>query len=134
MPDTAFLDYEHVAVVDDDEAVRFSTARLLKRKGFVTHVFTGGEMFLGEGLRQRFDCILLDVRMPGIDGLGVLRALKAQAGHVAPVIILTGHGDVPLAVEAMKLGARDFIEKPYTPDTLFQSIRNAIDGLPPPSF
>lgn len=117
----------HVAVVDDDEAVRASTLRLLARAGYRADAYADGESFLRDAGHRRYDAILLDVRMPGMDGLAVLRALEVPAGFATPVIVMTGHGDVPLAVEAMKLGAQDFIEKPYRPETLFDAIRLAVD-------
>ncbi len=118
---------ERVAVVDDDGAVRLSTERLLACAGYEIDSYEGGERFVREAPLRDHDCVLLDIRMPGMDGLSVLRALAAQQGVVPPVIILTGHGDVPLAVEAMKLGADAFIEKPYRSDQLLSAIRRAID-------
>lgn len=117
---------EWIAIVDDDEGVRSSTQRLLARAGFRVDAYDGGERFLRAAASRRYDCILLDVWMPDLDGLSVLRALGAQPGPVAPVIVLTGHGDVALAVEAMKLGAEAFIEKPYRPELLLSEIRRAI--------
>lgn len=117
-----------VAVVDDDEAVRMSTERLLRRSGYGVDTYASGVDFLRDAAALRYDCILLDVRMPVMDGLSVLRVLRAQPVPVAPIIVLTGHGDIPLAVEAIKLGAEAFLEKPYDPAALTSSIQNAIDG------
>jgi two-component system response regulator FixJ len=108
-----------IAVVDDDDAVRQSTSRLLTRAGHRVHSFPRGEAFLQADLPANVDCILLDIRMPGLSGIDVLRALKDRPS-VPPVIVLTGHGDVPLAVEAMKLGAAEFLEKPFPPDLLLR--------------
>lgn len=117
-----------VAVVDDDEAVRLSTERLLARSGYRVETYEDGEGFLRGVAARRYDCILLDLRMPGMDGLSVLRALRARSTPAPPVIVLTGHGDIPLAVAAMKLGADAFLEKPYRPDILAAAIREAIDA------
>ena len=104
-------------VVDEDDAVRHSTAYLLTRAGHRVHSFSRGDDLVAEGVPPDADAILLDLRMPGMSGIDVLRALGRTQG-MPPVIVLTGHGDVPLAVEAMKLGAAEFLEKPYPPDAL----------------
>ena len=111
-----------VAVVDDDDAVRLSTVGLLRRAGHRVESFTSGSEFLATDLSKRLSCVLLDMRMPGMDGLAVMRALLDR-GRAIPILVLTGHGDVPLAVEAMKLGAADFLEKPYPPADLLDAIR-----------
>lgn len=118
----------HIAVVDDDEAVRLSTERLVARSGYAVDTYASGEQFLRGVEAQSYDCVLLDVRMPGMDGLSVLRALRARSTPAPPVIVLTGHGDIPLAVAAIKLGAEAFLEKPYRPDVLAATIREAIDA------
>jgi len=119
-----------IAIVDDDDAVRQSTAGLLRRAGHRVESFTGGAEFLASDLPDDLGCVLLDMRMPGLDGLDVMRALR-QRGLKAPILVLTGHGDVPLAVEAMKLGAVDFLEKPYPPADLIDAIRSACEAPPP---
>lgn len=121
-----------VAIVDDDDAVRQSTAGLLRRAGHRVDSYTGGAEFLASDLPQNLGCILLDMRMPGIDGLAVMRALNERRLKV-PILVLTGHGDVPLAVEAMKLGALDFLEKPYPPAALLDAIRHACNAPMPAS-
>ena len=113
-----------VAIVDDDDAVRQSTAGLLRRAGHRVESYTDGTEFLASDLTKDFGCILLDMRMPGMDGLSVMRALRERDVAV-PILVLTGHGDVPLAVEAMRLGAVDFLEKPYPPGDLLEAIRHA---------
>jgi two-component system, LuxR family, response regulator FixJ len=110
-----------VAIVDDDDAVRRSTAALLQRAGHKVDSYTGGAEFLASDLRPDLGCILLDMRMPGMDGLAVMRALKERDDR-HPILVLTGHGDVPMAVEAMRLGAVDFLEKPYEPEVLLGAI------------
>lgn len=113
-------------VVDDEEVVRRSLVLLLRSAGFAARAFPSGAAFLrasAEGLP--FGCVLLDLRMPDLDGLSVQRQIVAQ-GLDLPVIIVTAHGDVPLAVEAMKLGASDFIEKPYDGEALLQAAAHAL--------
>jgi two-component system response regulator FixJ len=97
---------------------------LLQRIGHAVQTFASGDSFLAAELPSDIGCVLLDIRMPGTDGLAVMRELRQRESALA-VIILTGHGDIALAVEAMKLGATDFLEKPYHPDSLQQAINNA---------
>ncbi|HYI63868.1 MAG TPA: response regulator [Allosphingosinicella sp.] len=113
-----------VAVVDDDDAVRQSTAGLLRRAGHRVDSYTSGAELLASNLPADLGCILLDMRMPGVDGLAVMRALKEREVAV-PILVLTGHGDITMAVEAMRLGAVDFLEKPYPPAALLEAIRHA---------
>lgn len=101
-----------IHVVDDDEAIRRSLSFLLKTSGYAVRQFEGGTAFLKEAGDLERGCVLLDVRMPDIDGLEVQRELRAR-GIMLPVIIMTGHGDIDMAVAAMKAGASDFIEKPF---------------------
>lgn len=110
-----------VYVVDDDEAVRRSVGFMLKTSGFQVRVYPSGAELLKEARSLAAGCILLDIRMPGMDGLEVQSALK-EAGVAFPVIIMTGHGDVPLSVKAMKAGAVDFIEKPFEKGTLIAAL------------
>jgi len=119
-----------IAIVDDDEAVRESTAALLSVAAFEVDLYDSGDAFLKTDLSS-INCVLLDIRMPGTDGIEVLRQL-GEMERYPPVVVLSGHGDVALAVEAMKLGAVDFLEKPYEPtqllNTLNLSIRNRQSG------
>ena len=101
-----------VHIVDDDDSVRRSVGFMLKTSGFRVQPYASGGEFLKEAKSLAPGCILLDIRMPGMDGLEVQEALK-EAGVSLPVVIMTGHGDVPLSVKAMKAGAVDFIEKPF---------------------
>jgi two-component system response regulator FixJ len=114
-----------IAVVDDDEAVRLSTADLLQRVGFTVKLFKSGEAFLETDSLEDISCLLLDLQMPGRDGLAVLRAL-AERGVLPPTLVLTAHGGIPAAVEAIKLGAHDFMEKPYEAEILVAKIEEAI--------
>lgn len=115
-----------IFVVDDDQSVRDATARLIKRQGLDVTCFESGNALVEADLPVRPDCILLDVRMPGLTGIDVLRTLRQRQVNT-PVIIVSGHGDIPLAVEAMREGACDFLEKPYPPDTLIPAINRAIE-------
>lgn len=114
-----------IAIVDDDEAVRRSTLNLLNRAGRDAKAFESGDDFLADPPASRFSCILLDVRMPGRDGLAVLRELVSR-GDTPPILMVTGRGDIAVAVEAMRLGAHDFMEKPYEPAHLFAAIEKAL--------
>ena len=114
-----------IAIIDDDEAVRLSTAELLERLGFDVQLFRSGDAFLESARLDGISCILLDLQMPGRDGLAVLREL-AQGGHPPPTLVLTAHGGIPAAVEAIKLGAHDFMEKPYDAELLLKKIDEAL--------
>jgi two-component system response regulator FixJ len=116
----------HIAVVDDEEAVLDSLRLYFDRQGVEASCFASADAFLaGITGGQRFDCIVSDVRMPGMSGLDMVRSLKGS-GVSSPVILITGHGDVDMAVAAIKVGAFDFIEKPFDEARLLDSIRTAI--------
>jgi two-component system, LuxR family, response regulator FixJ len=106
-----------VHLVDDDAAIRRSAGFLLKTAGYQVQTYTSGVELLKKAEQLQQGCILLDIRMPELDGLEVQDALQRK-GVGLPVIIMTGHGDVTLAVQAMKAGAVDFIEKPFEKETL----------------
>jgi len=110
-----------IYLVDDDDAVRRSAGFMLKTSGYEVETFASGVEFLKQVKQAEPGCILLDVRMPEMDGLEVQRELKAQ-GVAMPVIVLTGHGDVNVAVTAMKAGALDFIEKPFEKAVLLAAL------------
>lgn len=114
-----------VHVIDDDEAIRDSLAFLFGTAGFEVATYPSAEAFLAESQGSGVACILSDVRMPGMSGIELLRALKARGSRL-PVIMMTGHGDIALAVEAMKAGATDFIEKPFDDKTLLRTVRAAV--------
>ena len=114
-----------VHVIDDDVAVRQSMAFLLSTAGYAVRVHESATGFLKSLPGADSGCIITDVRMPGMDGLELQSRLKAM--NVAlPVIVITGHGDIGLAVRAMKAGAVDFIEKPFDDDVLLAAIRSAL--------
>ena len=114
-----------VYVIDDDEAMRDSLAFLLGSAEFDVTLFESAQHFLDALPGADFGCVVSDVRMPGIDGIELLKQLKASSNPY-PVLIMTGHGDVPLAVNAMKLGAVDFLEKPFEDDRLISMIDVAL--------
>ena len=114
-----------VFIVDDDEAVRDSLQTLLEAAGHRVRSFASGSEFLAAMPSSEEGCLIIDVRMPGIGGLDVQERLRV-AGIALPVIVITGHGDVSLAVEAMKIGAADFFEKPFNDDQLVASVRAAL--------
>ena len=114
-----------VHVVDDDLAVRQSLSFLLASDGLPVRLHESALAFLEAMAETATGCIVTDVRMPGIDGIELLRRLKAR-GFSLPVIVMTGHADVPMAVEAMKEGAVDFIEKPFDDDLFLAAVRSAL--------
>jgi len=116
-----------VHVVDDDIAVRQSLAFLLATAGISARLHESGEAFLLATPADVSGCVITDIRMPGMDGLELQRELRLR-GSALPVIVITGHGDVPLAVAAMKEGAVDFIEKPFDDEILVAAVRRALEG------
>ncbi|HZX84082.1 MAG TPA: response regulator FixJ [Reyranella sp.] len=114
-----------VHIIDDDADVRQSLAFLLSAAGFAVRVHDSAVAFLKVLPEVKDGCVVTDVRMPGIDGLELQRRLREFEQRL-PVIVMTGHGDVPLAVEAMKAGAVDFIEKPFDDEVMLSAIRAAL--------
>jgi two-component system response regulator FixJ len=114
-----------IFIVDDDAAVRDSLSALLEADGFATETFESAKAFLAGYRPKDACCVIADIRMPDMDGLELQEELIRRAWGL-PVIIVTGHGDVPLAVRAMKAGAVDFIEKPFDDDVLRASIERGI--------
>jgi two-component system response regulator FixJ len=114
-----------VHVIDDDEASRQSLAFLLQTAELEVRTYASATVFLDLAPKLDTGCVITDVRMPGLSGIDLLRRLKELDVEV-PVIVITGHGDVPLAVEAMKIGAVDFLEKPFDDDVLLTSVRSAL--------
>ena len=113
-----------IYIVDDDEAVRDSLAVLLDAKGYTVSTFPGAAAFLDTAASLRPGCVIADVRMPGMDGLELQQQLIERVLPL-PLIVITGHGDVPLAVRAMKAGAVDFIQKPFAAEVILASIAAA---------
>lgn len=114
-------------VIDDDAGLRDALAFLLEVNGINARFYESGNAFL-DALPVEEGCLLTDVRVPGITGLELVRELRKR-GLGLPVIVMTGHGDIPLAVEAMKAGVSDFIEKPFSDDVLIDAIHAACDRL-----
>jgi two-component system response regulator FixJ len=115
-----------VHVIDDDQAARDSLAFLLKTAKLAVKSYESASAFLDVAAGIKSGCIITDIRMPEIDGIELLRRLKKLKINI-PIIVITGHGDVPLAVEAMKIGAIDFLEKPFDDEVMLASIRSALD-------
>jgi FixJ family two-component response regulator len=116
-----------VFVIDDDASVRKSLSRLLRSVGYSSETFPSAEEFL---CREHFDgvgCIVLDVKMPGLSGMDLQEELSKADYHHMPIIFITGHGDIPMSVQAMKKGAVDFLAKPFDDDQLLQAVRAAIE-------
>lgn len=117
-----------VHIVDDDESVRVSLAFLLTTAGFTVRVHESATAFLAVAPGLRNGCLVTDLRMPDMSGVELLRRLAAAQAMI-PAIVISGHGDVPMAVEAMKAGALDFIEKPFEDEALIEAIRRAAERL-----
>ena len=115
-----------IHVIDDDEAVRDSLAFLLEAAELKVAAHESADLFLEQAHAMVDGCIITDIRMPGMNGLELVKRLRAQGSQI-PVIVITGHGDVPLAVEAMRAGVLDFIEKPFSDQTILGAVRRAID-------
>ena len=116
-----------VAIVDDDEAVRDALSWLFSSKGLPTLSFASGEALLAAFDVERIGCLVLDVRMAPINGLALFEKLLASQPYCPPAIFLTGHADVPLAVSALKMGAVDFLEKPFDDVVLIERVEAALE-------
>ena len=116
---------ETVFVVDDDPSVRRGLERLLRSAGYRAETFGSAREFLHRSDPVAGGCLVLDVRMPGQSGLELYDVLLA-AGHAIPVIFITGHGDIPMAVQAIKGGAVDFLPKPFDDEALLEAVRQAL--------
>jgi FixJ family two-component response regulator len=115
-----------VYIVDDDEAMRDSLKWLLESRGLKVKIFASSEEFLGTLQGEPAGCMVLDVRMPGMNGLQLYEQLQVR-GCALPVIFITGHGDVPMAVSALKRGAADFIEKPFNDQEMLSLIERCME-------
>jgi two-component system, LuxR family, response regulator FixJ len=115
-----------VHIVDDDDAVRQSLAFLLGSAGHAVRLYDSAASFLSDLSAATGGCLITDIRMPGMNGIELLQALKGKACAI-PAIVITGHGDVPLAVEAMKAGAVDFIEKPFDDEAILRAVEAALE-------
>lgn len=115
-----------VFIIDDDEAVRDSLSWLMKSAGLSAETFASADAFLNHYREGRPGCLILDIRMPGMSGLELQSVLK-ERGYRLPIIIISGHADVPMAVRALKAGAFDFIEKPFNDELLLGLVQRAIE-------
>ncbi|RYF95780.1 MAG: response regulator [Caulobacteraceae bacterium] len=113
-------------MVDDDEAARKSLTFLLRTEGVRSRAFESGPAFIEQLVPGQRGCVVTDVRMPEMDGITLVRKLKERDCRM-PVIVITGHADVPLAVQAMKAGVADFIEKPFESDTILHAVRRCLE-------
>jgi FixJ family two-component response regulator len=118
--------HPRVFVIDDDASVRKSLTRLLHSYGFEVESFASAEYFLQREPFEEIGCIILDIRMPGMSGM-VLQEKLSHINNVLPIIFITGHGDIPTSVQAMKKGAIDFLTKPFDDKGLLQAIQSAIE-------
>jgi FixJ family two-component response regulator len=114
-----------IFVIDDDPSVRKALTRLFKHEGFQVETFATAGEFLDQPLPDSTACVILDVRMPGLNGLD-LQTRLAKHHMQLPIIFITGHGDIPMTVRAMKAGAADFLPKPFDPKKLLETVRKAI--------
>lgn len=114
-----------VFVVDDDISIRESLEFMLRDQGFAVETFTTAQEFLARQRTLTPSCLILDVSLPGLNGLDLQKTV-AQDRHDMPIIFITGHGDIPMTVKAMKAGAVEFLTKPFSDDVLLNAIRNAI--------
>jgi len=117
----------NVFLVDDDASVRRALARLIKTAGHQVHIFASAQEFLGTpgGVAEEAGCLVLDVRMPGLTGMDLQRELQSRKRHL-PIVFITGHGDIPMSVNAMKAGAVDFLPKPVKDTDLMRAIEQAL--------
>jgi FixJ family two-component response regulator len=115
-----------VHVIDDDEAVRSALAMLLRSVGLASAQYTSAQQFLSDYRPAGPGCLLLDVRLPGMSGLELQERLSST-GFALPIIVMTGHGDIQMAVRAMRAGALDFVEKPFHDQTLLDRVHEAIE-------
>jgi len=117
-----------VFVVDDDRTVRDDMQELLQEHGYMAEAYASGEAFLAAGRPDRKGCLVVDALMPDMGGIALLERLKAESRGL-PAIMITGHGDIAMAVQAMKAGAADFLEKPVRPDELLACIERALERI-----
>ncbi len=121
------MEYKSIVyIVDDDEAVRKALSFVMKSAGLEAKIFASAQAFLESYTPSKSECLVLDVRMPGMSGLELQDVLKKREIHI-PVIVITGHGDVPIAVRSMKAGAVDFIEKPFNNKGLLERVEQCLE-------
>jgi FixJ family two-component response regulator len=118
-----------VLVVDDDDLMRSSTRRLLRSAGFRVEAFASAEEFLMSGRAEETACLILDLRMPGMNGLQLQRHLAGEGRHI-PIIFITAHDNQEMRMQAMRAGAVDFLQKPFSEEALLKAIHNALKTPP----
>lgn len=118
-------DAEAIYIVDDDPAVRDALSVLFNMEGYVVETFSDGDAFVNSAQKSVPACVMLDVHMPGRSGIEILKALNAE-NYPAPIFIISGQGDIPMAVEAIRNGAFDFVEKPFSAETVLERVRESI--------
>lgn len=119
---------EAVYIVDDDPAVRDALSVLFNMEGYVVETFSDGDTFVQSASKSVPACVMLDVHMPGRSGIEILKALNAEH-YPAPIFIISGQGDIPMAVEAIRNGAFDFIEKPFSAETVLERVKEAVSAM-----
>lgn len=119
---------EAVYIVDDDPAVRDALSVLFNMEGYVVETFSDGDTFVQSASKSVPACVMLDVHMPGRSGIEILKALNAEH-YPAPIFIISGQGDIPMAVEAIRNGAFDFIEKPFSAETVLERVKEAVNAM-----
>jgi len=117
-----------IYIVDDDPAVRDALSVVFDMEGFVVETFSDGDTFIQSAQKAQPACVILDVHMPGRSGIDILKALNGE-NYPAPIFIISGQGDIPMAVEAIRNGAFDFIEKPFTADAVVERINDGIKAM-----
>lgn len=121
-------DAEAVYIVDDDPAVRDALSVLFNMEGYAVETFSDGDTFIQSASKSVPACVMLDVHMPGRSGIEILKALNAEQ-YPAPIFIISGQGDIPMAVEAIRNGAFDFIEKPFSAETVLERVKEAVAAM-----
>lgn len=121
-------DAEAIYIVDDDPAVRDALSVVFNLEGFDVETFSDGDTFIQSASRTQPACVILDVHMPGRSGIDILKTLNAEH-YPAPIFIISGQGDIPMAVEAIRNGAFDFIEKPFTAEKVVERINQGIEAV-----
>ncbi len=116
-----------VTVVDDDDSLRDALQGLLKAAGFPAQAFASAEEFLKSGQQQKTECLITDIRMPGMSGLELQAQLNAEHRRI-PIIFLTAHGDEKMRMQALRAGAVEFLAKPFDADALIENVRAALDS------
>ncbi|WP_299811545.1 response regulator [uncultured Roseibium sp.] len=121
-------DAEAIYIVDDDPAVRDALSVLFNMEGYVVETFSDGDTFIKSASKAVPACVMLDVHMPGRSGIEILKALNAE-NYPAPIFIISGQGDIPMAVEAIRNGAFDFVEKPFSAETVLERVKESIAAM-----